>query len=109
MTEALRSQTDVLKLPSPKSGEAVYFDNGNPKDRATGLALRVRAAGSRKFVFFYRLAGRQLKYTIGDATSWTLDKARATLARYASRWTGARIQLMLRHHSRPTPPYCSRL
>jgi integrase len=75
MTEALRTQTDISRLPTPKRGEAVYFDEG--KDRAAGLALRVRAAGSRKFVFFYRLGGRLQKLTIGDAASWTLDKARA--------------------------------
>ncbi len=71
----LRTQNDVSRLPIPASGEAVYFDEG--KDRAQGLALRIRAAGSRKFVFFYRLGGRQQKHTIGDAAGgWTLDKAR---------------------------------
>jgi integrase len=74
----LRTQEDVLRLPAPKVGETVYFDEGRPKDRATGLALRVRSAGSRKFVFFYRLGGRLLKYTIGDASSWPLAKARET-------------------------------
>ena len=76
--EALRSQSDVLRLPAPKKGEAVYFDEGKPKDRASGLALRIREAGSRKFVFFYRLGGRLLKFTIGDASSWTLEQARTT-------------------------------
>ncbi len=74
----LRVQADVFRLPTPESGEKVYFDEGKAKDCAPGLALRVRAAGSRKFVFFYRLGGRLLKFTIGDASSWTLDKARAT-------------------------------
>jgi integrase len=73
----LRTQADVFRLPLPHSGEAVYFDEGKPKDRAAGLALRIRAAGSRKFVFFYRLGGRLLKFTIGDASGWTLDQARA--------------------------------
>ncbi len=76
--QALRSQSDVLRLPAPKKGEAVYFDEGKPKDRASGLALRIREAGSRKFVFFYRLGGRLLKFTIGDASSWTLEQARTT-------------------------------
>lgn len=74
----LRTQADVHRLPAPRSGEAVYFDEGKPRDRAPGLALRIREAGSRKFVFFYRLGGRQLKYTIGDASSWTLEDARIT-------------------------------
>jgi integrase len=76
--QLLHAQADVFRLPAPKTGEAVYFDEGRPRDRAPGLALRIRAAGSRKFVFFYRLGGRLLKYTIGDASGWTLDKARAT-------------------------------
>ncbi len=75
---SLHAQADVFRLPTPKTGEAVYFDEGRPRDRAPGLALRIRSAGSRKFVFFYRLGGRLLKYTIGDASGWTLDKARAT-------------------------------
>ena len=75
---SLRTQADIHRLPVPKTGEAVYFDEGKPKDRAQGLAIRIRSAGSRKFVFFYRHGGRLLKYTIGDATSWTLDKARET-------------------------------
>ena len=70
----LRTQNDVARLPKPKIGEAVFFDEGT--NRAQGLALRIRAAGSRKFVFFYRLGGRQQKHTIGDASAWTLDKAR---------------------------------
>ena len=73
---SLRNQDDVFKLPLPDTGEAVYFDGGKPKDRAPGLALRVREAGSRKFVFFYRHGGRLRKLTIGDATGWTLEKAR---------------------------------
>jgi integrase len=76
--QALRSQADVMRLAPPKSGEVVYFDEGKAKDRASGLALRIREAGSRKFVFFYRLGGRLQKFTIGDASSWTLDQARAT-------------------------------
>ncbi len=78
---ALRTQADVFKLPLPET-EAVYFDDGKPKDRAAGLALRIRKAGSRKFVFFYRHGGRLLKLTIGDATSWTLDKARSAARGY---------------------------
>src|SRR5215213_5499723 len=74
---ALRTQADVLRLPPPQEGESVYFDEGEPTVRAPGLALRIRSVtGSRRFVFFYRHGGRQLKMTIGDATAWKLDKAR---------------------------------
>lgn len=74
----LEKQADVftLAVPAGKS-EAVFFDEGPAKVRAQGLALRVRSAGSRKFVFFYRFGGKQQKRRIGDATAWTLEKARA--------------------------------
>jgi len=81
MTTSLKRQADVHGLPTPREGEAVYFDEGKPKDRVAGLGLRIRAGGSRKFVFLFRLGGRQLKYTIGDATAWTLDAARAEARR----------------------------
>jgi integrase len=73
---ALRTQDDVFALAKPTDGEAVYFDEGKPKDRAPGLALRIREAGSRKFVYFYRHGGRLRKHTIGDAAAWSLSKAR---------------------------------
>ena len=73
----LKTQNDVFKLTPPADkGEAVFFDEGKPSERAPGLGLRVRKAGSRNFVFFYRLNGKQQKYTIGNAESWKLEKAR---------------------------------
>ncbi len=74
---SLTTQDDVfrLKVPAGKA-EALFFDEGKPKVRAPGLALRIREGGSKKFVFFYRLAGKQWKITIGDAESWKLDDAR---------------------------------
>src|SRR5262245_60857465 len=76
MATKLATQADVHSLPRPKQGETVYFDEGRDKDRVNGLALRVRESGSRSFVFFYRFAGRLKKYTLGDASAWTLDAAR---------------------------------
>jgi integrase len=78
MADTLKRKEDVFSLKVPRGkAESVYFDEGKPKDRVSGLALRIRSAGSRKFVFFYRLGGRLLKQTIGDASSWTFDQARA--------------------------------
>ena len=74
MTEQLlRAQADIFRLPMPKTGEAVYFDEGKPRDRAPGLALRIRAAGSRKFVFFYRLgdASSNTRLAMPGAGHWT--------------------------------------
>src|SRR5262245_43182468 len=70
-------QNDVFKLALPASGEAVYFDQGKASERVAGLALRVRSEGSRRWVFHYRFGGKSQRVTIGDASAWTLDKARA--------------------------------
>jgi len=70
-------QNDVFKLALPASGEAVYFDQGKASERVAGLALRVRAEGSRRWVFHYRFGGKSQRITIGDASAWSLDKARA--------------------------------
>ena len=72
----------MFALPGPKgAAEVVYFDEGKAKDRAHGLALRIRKGGSRKWIFFYRSNGKLHKHTIGDASNdpggWTLAKARA--------------------------------
>jgi integrase len=83
----LRAQADVFRLPGPVAPlrEVVYFDRGKFSERAPGLALRVREAGSRKWVFFYRWGKKQRSFTIGDASGadraadgsgWTLQKAR---------------------------------
>jgi hypothetical protein len=105
--QALRTQADVFRLPLPQNGEAVYFDEGKPKDRASELALRIRAAGSRKFVFFYRLGGRLLKFTIGDASSWILDQAAPTLAVSASRSIVGKIRQPRRPPDAPMRRCCS--
>ena len=66
MASALVSQSDVFKLPLPSDneGEFVYYDQGRPRDRVTGLTLRVRAAGSRRWVFYYRFGGSQKRPNI---------------------------------------------
>lgn len=81
-SQTLKGQADVFTLPLPRgSAEVVYFDEGRAKDRAHGLALRIRDGGSRKWVYFYRRGGKLKKFTIGDASNsssgWTLARARA--------------------------------
>src|SRR5262245_5364125 len=73
---ALSTQEDVHKLPAPESGETLFFDRGKETVRVSGLALRVRSAGSRRWCFYYRFAGKQQRLAIGDAADITLDKAR---------------------------------
>jgi integrase len=84
---ALRRQEDVFTLPLPPGKqEYVYFDDGKPKDRVHGLALRIREGGSRKWVYMYRWGGKLRRDTIGDASNnsagWTLAKARAQAAEW---------------------------
>lgn len=91
MAQVLKSQADVGKICVP-TGKAEIVVSDKSKDKARGLALRVRSgsAGSRSWVFLYRDAqGTQRKKLIGDANptaedrpgSFTLaqaqDKARA--------------------------------
>jgi integrase len=57
-----------------RDGEIIW-DSG--KGGVTGLGLRVRDGGSRKWVFQYRLAGISRRLTIGDASAWRLDAARS--------------------------------
>jgi integrase len=71
----LKTQADVARLPADK-GEAVYFDQGATRVRVSGLALRVREGGSRRWIYVYRWGGVQRKLTIGDATGLSLDDAR---------------------------------
>src|SRR5262245_7378989 len=79
----LGKQSDVasLSIPAGKS-EALFFDEGKPSQRVAGLALRIREGGSRRFIFFYRFGGRAQRVTIGDATAWSLDQARARAAEF---------------------------
>jgi integrase len=76
MATELRTQSDVFGLPLPTEGEKVYFDEGKPKDRVQGLALRIRAAGSRRWVFFYRYGGALKRIGIGDGSAMNLADAR---------------------------------
>ena len=82
MAAALKTKDDVFKLPLPRAPrlKSAYFDAAS-KDRAKGLALRVRSDGSRTWCFYYRFAGKQRRLTIGaasnDPSGWTLAKARS--------------------------------
>ena len=65
----------VSKLPTPERGNVVYYD-----DAVAGFGCRVTVAGHRSFVLNYRTrAGRERRYTIGDAGGeggWTIGAAR---------------------------------
>ena len=60
------------ELPAGKS-EAIFFDDDVP-----GFGLRLRAQGSRTFVFQYKIGTRQRRMALGTATAVTMGDARKT-------------------------------
>jgi integrase len=89
MAQTLKSQADVGKIFVPRGRtEIVVYDES--RDRARGLALRVRPGNSRKWVFIYRdRDGKQRKFLIGDANP--TDQSRTdslTLAEAQAQVTG---------------------
>jgi integrase len=66
--------TEGLKLP-PKKTEHIFWDS-----QIAGFGLRVRAGGSRNWIFQYRLGGKQRRISFGSATTVTADQARKKAA-----------------------------
>jgi integrase len=64
----------ALTLPPGKT-DALYFDDAVP-----GLALRLRASGSKAWVFQYRIGSKQRRLNIGAATALTPHEARKKAA-----------------------------
>ena len=61
----------VERIRAPTSGQIDHFDQGYP-----GLALRVSYGGSKTWVYFYRLFGKQKRLTLGRWPSMSLSTAR---------------------------------
>src|SRR5262249_4061953 len=61
----------VERIRAPSSGQIDHFDQGYP-----GLALRVSYGGSKTWVYFYRLFGKQKRLTLGRWPSMSLSAAR---------------------------------
>jgi len=76
MNRELVNQADVLRLPIPSQGETVFYDRGKVGERVRGLVLRIRAAGSRRWMLYYRFTGLQKRASIGDAETMSLADAR---------------------------------
>jgi integrase len=64
----------TLALPHGKT-DALYFDDAIP-----GLALRLRAAGGRTWVFQYRVGGRQRRLNLGAAGAANVSEIRKRAA-----------------------------
>src|SRR6516165_9616661 len=62
--------TASLALPAGKLDQ-VWWD-----DDVTGFGIRLRAGGSRKWVYRYRVGGKQRSLILGSATSVPLAVAR---------------------------------
>ncbi len=61
----------VKRLEPPKVGQVDHFDAALP-----GFALRVTTKGHKSWVLFYRIGGRQRRYTIGSYPAFELAEAR---------------------------------
>jgi integrase len=59
-----------LELPKGKS-DCQFFD-----DEVTGFTLRLRAGGSKKFYFRYKLGGRTFSIPLGNVSALDVDEAR---------------------------------
>jgi integrase len=66
------TQSGIAKLALPKTrDDAIFFDDELPR-----FGVRLREGGSRKYVVQYRQGGIKRRYTIGPATTLTLEEAR---------------------------------
>jgi integrase len=67
------TKTSVSKIKlDPGKSDQIFYD-----DELTGFGLRVRAGGSRRWIFDYRLGGIKLRLVIGSAGAMDVDEARA--------------------------------
>jgi len=65
------ARIDALTCP-PDKAEFVLWDTAEK-----GLGVRVRPSGKKSFVWQGRFAGKPIKITIGDCSTWGLDDARS--------------------------------
>lgn len=63
---------DISSLSLPSTGEKLIYDS-----EALGLALRLRASGSRTWIVFESGKGKTSRKTLGDAFSLPVQSARA--------------------------------
>jgi integrase len=66
--------SEGLELPAKKT-EHIFWD-----DDIAGFGLRLRAGGSRNWIFQYRLGGKQRRISFGSASTVTAQKAREKAA-----------------------------
>ncbi len=81
MTRKALTSASVEKIKPPTKGQVDLFDKGYP-----GLALRVSYGGGKSFVFFYRIAGKLRRMTLGTYPAISLAEAREA-------WREARLDV----------------
>jgi integrase len=82
MKIALVSNTMVGKLSLPAGAlEEKFWDHGH-EDCVTGFGLRVRASGSRTWIFQYKFGAKHSRLRIGEWPNLSLEKARARARKY---------------------------
>jgi integrase len=71
--------TVIKALRAPASGNRITFD-----DQVAGFGVRVTAAGTKSFIFNYRVkgTGQQRRVTIGGFPNWTTGAARTKAKDY---------------------------
>jgi integrase len=71
MAEKLDNR-NAKKIPTPKDGNAIYWDT-----EVRGFGLRITPNGVRAFILNYRTrSGRMRRYTIGQMPEWNVIAAR---------------------------------
>jgi integrase len=71
LTNRTLTAAAVERIRAPSAGQIDHFDQGYP-----GLALRVSYGGTKSWVYFYRLFGKQKRLTLGRWPSMPLSAAR---------------------------------
>jgi integrase len=70
------TDTTISKLPKPKTGNRITYDDDGDK-RVPGFGVRTTAAGARSFILNYRTrGGRERRITIGAVGDWKIKAAR---------------------------------
>ncbi len=71
----------TLQLP-PGATEEKFWDYGKHDDCVIGFGLRLRASGTRTWIFQYKFGSKHARLKIGTWPSLSLEKARAKARKY---------------------------
>src|SRR5262249_1903105 len=62
--------------------DQLFYDDGDEHRGIPGFALRVRAGGSRNWVFTYKIGGKTKRITFGEASAMSPPAARAQAEKF---------------------------